>query len=132
MQGKDVSRMMAAALRKPEEGLPKKMAEMASIGDSASSPAIPKYASCPEKIWDSLEECEADLRAATVPIGYVFGSEDPLMNDYYESNMYAWRVTRGCHFTILGGEKHLMELDTPERVADEVVAFIDQAHKDYE
>ena len=28
-------------------------------------------------------------------------------------------------------EKHLMELDTPERVADEAFAFIDQAHKDY-
>ena len=110
----------------------KMMAEMAAIGDNVSSPAVPQYAAAPEKIWDTLEDCERDLRNAAVPIGYVFGSEDPLMNDYYESNMYAWKVTRGCHFTILNGEKHLMELDTPRRVADETLAFIDQAHKNYE
>ena len=41
-----------------------------------------------------VHECERDLRTATVPVGYMFGSADPLMNDYYESNMYAWKVTR--------------------------------------
>ena len=132
MSGNDTSKMMAAAMRKVETGLPKKMAEMKSIGNSASSPAVPLYASAPEKMWDSLEDCERDLLNAKVPVGYMFGSEDPLMNDYWESNMYAWKVTKGCHFTILNGEKHLMELDTPERVADEAFAFIDQAHKDYE
>lgn len=132
MQGSDTSKMMAAALRKPEEGLPKKMAELKALGGNVSSPAVPQYAAASEKIWDTLDDCERDLMNATVPIGYVFGSEDPLMNDYYESNMYAWRVTRGCHFTILNGEKHLMELDTPRRVADETFAFIDQAHKNYE
>lgn len=131
MRGNDTSKMMAAALRKPEEGLPKKMEEMASIGNSASSPAVPKYAACPEKMWDSLEECEQALRTATVPVGFLFGSDDPLYNDYYDSNMYLWKIVRGCHYTILQGEKHLMELDTPERVADEAFAFIDQAHKDY-
>lgn len=128
----DLSAMMSAALRKPESGLPKKMEEMKSIGTSANSPAVPKYACAPEKIWDSLEECERDLRAATVPVGYMFGSEDPLLGDYLDSTMYAWKVTHGCHFTVLNGEKHLMELDTPERVADEAFAFIEQAHKGYE
>ena len=46
--------------------------------------------------------------------------------------MRLWELTRGCHFTILQGECHLMELDYPERVVDEAFAFIDQAHKDYE
>ena len=132
LNGNDSKKMMAAALRKPEEGLPKKMAEMAAIGNNVSSPAIPQYAAASEKLWDSLEDCERDLKNATVPIGYMFGSEDPLMNDYYTSNMYAWKVTKGCHFTILNGEKHLMELDTPRRVADEALSFIDQAHKNYE
>ena len=132
MKGNDTSMMMAAAMRNVETGLPKKMEEMKSIGNSASSPAVPQYAAAPEKLWDSLEECEHDLLNATVPVGYVFGAEDPLMNDYYDSNMYIWKVTKGCHFTILNGEKHLMELDTPRRVADETLAFIDQAHKDYE
>ena len=115
-----------------EEGLPKKMAELKALGGNVTSPAVPQYAAAPEKLWDSLEECERDLQNATIHIGYVFGSEDPLMNDYYESNMYAWKITRGCHFTILNGEKHLLELDTPRRVADETLAFINQAHKDYE
>ena len=128
----DIPKMMASAIRKPETGLPKKMAEAASIGNAATGPAIPKYAAHPEKIWDSLDECERDLRNATVPIGYMFGSDDPLMNDYYTSNMYIWRVTKGCHFTILNGEKHLMGIDTPERVADEALAFIDQAKKNYD
>lgn len=132
MDGTDTSKMMHAALRKPEEGLPKKMAEMTAIGNNTSNPAVPKYAAAPERLWDSVEECEEALKNATVPVGYVFGSEDPLMTDYFESNMYIWKVTRGCHFTILNGEKHLMELDTPRRVADEVLSFIDQAHKNYE
>ena len=132
MKGNDTSAMMAAALRKPEEGLPKKMDEMASIGNSASSPAIPIYAASSEKIWDSLQECEKDLKNAKVPVGFMFGSEDPLFEDHYDSNMYAFKVTKGCHFTVLNGEKHLMELDCPQRVVDEAFAFIDQAHKNYE
>ena len=119
-------------MRNVETGLPKKMAEMKSIGNSASSPAEPLYASAPDKIWDSLEQCENDLRNAIVPVGFMFGSEDPLMADYWDSNMYIWKVVKGCHFTILQGEKHLMEIDCPERVADEAFTFIDQAHKNYE
>lgn len=131
MQGGDTTRMMQVAMRKPETGLPKKMEEMKSIGSSASSPAVPLYAACPEKIWDNLDECEHDLRNATVPVGFVFGSEDPLMTDYRESNMYIWQVVRGCQFTILNGERHLIELDTPERVADEVFTFIDKCQKGF-
>lgn len=131
MQGGDPTRMMQVAMRKPETGLPKKMEEMKSIGSGASSPAVPLYAACPEKIWDSLDDCERDLRNATVPVGFVFGSEDPLMTDYRESNMYIWQVVRGCQFSILNGERHLIELDTPERVADEVFTFIDKCQKGF-
>ena len=110
----------------------KKMEEMAALGPGgASHPAIFKYGSEPQQAWDSLEECERDLKNITVPIGYLFGSEDPLLQDYFDSNMYAWKITKGCHFTILNGERHLMELDCPERVVDEAFAFIDQAHKGY-
>lgn len=53
------------------------------------------------------------------------------MTDYRESNMYIWQVVRGCQFTILNGERHLIELDTPERVADEVFSFIDKCQKGF-
>lgn len=52
--------------------------------------------------------------------------------DYYGSNVYLWNVVKGCHFVMLQGEKHLMEIDCPDRVADEALAFIDQTHKNYE
>ena len=80
---------------------------------------------------DLMNGNDTSKMMAAVPVDFLFGSDDPLYNDYYDSNMYLWKIVRGCHYTILQGEKHLMELDTPERVADEAFAFIDQAHKDY-
>jgi pimeloyl-ACP methyl ester carboxylesterase len=132
LSGDDTTEMMRVAMRYPETGLKKKMEEVAALGPGgASSPAIFKYGSEPQQAWDSLEDCERDLKNLTVPVGYLFGSEDPLLEDYYDSNMYAWKITKGCHFTILNGECHLMELDCPERVVSEAFAFIDQAHKGY-
>ena len=129
LQEKDLSHMMAVALRNPETGVPKKMEEMASLGSGGLNMEALMYAPEPQNQWDSLEDCEADLRLGKVTVGYLFGSEDPLMADYYDSNMYAWNVTRRCHFTILQGERHLMEIDCPERVAYEAMSFIDQAHR---
>ena len=53
---KGLDTMMSMALRKPKSGLPKKMEEMASIGDSAQSPIVPLYAAAPEKIWNSISK----------------------------------------------------------------------------
>ena len=128
-KGMDV--MMSMALRKPKTGVPKKMEEMASIGDSAQSPAVPLYAAAPEKVWDSLEECDDALRHMTVPVGYCFSNDDPLFQDYYDSNIYGILNTRGSRTVILNGEKHLMELDSPERVVSEVFDFIDECHKGF-
>lgn len=132
LEDNDTTKMMSAALRYPETGLKKKMEEMASLGKDGVNPQANtitfEYACEPQKLWDSLEDCEKDLRSTNVPIGFLFGSEDPLMADYYDSNMYVWKVTKGCHFTVLNGEKHLMELDCPERVVSEAFDFIDQAH----
>ena len=133
LQGHDTSAMMRVALRKPETGLPKKMEEMASIGPNAGGPEVMTYGGYPEQLWGGdLEAIERDLRNAPVPVGYLFGSIDPLFKDHLDSNMRLWELTRGCHFTILQGECHLMELDCPERVVDEAFTFIDQAHKVYE
>ena len=61
-----LEKMMFVAMRKPE-GITSKMREMPAIGDSAQSPAVPKHASSPEKIWDSVEECDAALKSFPCP-----------------------------------------------------------------
>lgn len=80
LMGRGLDKMMGAAMRKPE-GLKAKMEEMATIGDSAKSPAVPKYATAPEKAWDSPEECAEALKNLEIPVGYCFGSEDPLSTE---------------------------------------------------
>ena len=105
---------------------------MESIGN-VSNPAILTYGGFAEKLWDNdIQAIEQTLRNTNVKIGYLFGSEDPLFLDHYDSNMYLPFITKGCHFTILQGEKHLMELDCPDRVANEAFFFIEQAHKNYQ
>ena len=46
--------MMGMAMRKQKTGIPKKIAEVRSIGDAANKPEFQKYAPSPELIWDSL------------------------------------------------------------------------------
>ncbi|MBR6415251.1 MAG: hypothetical protein IKS22_04000 [Bacteroidales bacterium] len=54
-----------------------------------------------------------------------------VFRDYYESNIYGIMNTRGARTVFLQGEKHLMELDNPERVARELFDFVDQCHEGY-
>ncbi|MBQ5993544.1 MAG: alpha/beta hydrolase [Bacteroidales bacterium] len=119
--------LMSKAMRK-KSGIFKKMIELASLGKAAKQldASVGKYASSPELVWDSLEECEADLRQLDVPVYFLFGSEDIVFHDHYDSTMYAKEIVRGAKFTILPGERHLLELDCPERVAEEAFAFIDE------
>ena len=127
----DVSAMMAAALRKPKSGLKKKMAELAALGDLSDVSEFEEYAACPEKIWDSTEDARDALLNVDVPVGYMFANDDPVFRDYYDSNIWAIMNTRRARTVILNGEKHLMELDSPERVANEVFKFFDEARQDY-
>lgn len=128
----DSKPMIQASIRNIESGLKKKQEEMESIGN-VSNPAILTYGGFAEKLWDNdIQAIEQTLRNTNVKIGYLFGSEDPLFLDHYDSNMYLPFITKGCHFTILQGEKHLMELDCPDRVANEAFFFIEQAHKNYQ
>ena len=126
-----IEHMMGMGMRKQRTGIPKKIAEVRSIGANAMSPEFQKYAPSPELIWDSLEECDQTLKNMTVPVGYCFGTDDPVFHDYYESNIYGILNTRGARTVFLQGEKHLMELDAPERVAEEVFSFVDQCHKGF-
>ena len=128
---KDLTAMMAAALRKPETGTQIKMAEMATVG-KVDVTIIPKYAEdFTKNIWTSTEDCIETLKNTEVPIEYLFGSEDLFFQDHFDSNIYAMMNTKNARAIILGGERHLMEIDCPERVANEVLTFIEESKKNY-
>lgn len=131
LEANNPKKLMSIALRKPEEGLKKKMEELSTLGDVAMTPEIANYGGYPERIWSSSEELDHDLKNMTVPVEYCFGSTDPLFLDHYKSNIHAILNTRGARTVFLQGECHLMELDTPERVVSEVFNFIDETHKGF-
>ena len=119
--------LMLKAMRK-KSGIFKKIAEVASLGNAAKEldAAVGKYASSPQLLWESNEACEKTLRQLNVPVYFMFGSEDILYKDHYDSNQYVKEITHDCKFKILPGEYHLMELDCADRVAQEVCNFIDE------
>ena len=127
----DLKQLMANALRDPVGGLKKKMEELQSLGGSVSSPEISIYGGYSELLWDSTEDLKHTLHNMTVPVGYCFGSTDPLFLDHYKSNMYTVLNTKGATTTFLQGECHLMELDSPERVVSNILTFIDETHKGF-
>ena len=119
--------LLSMPMRK-KTGIFKKMKEMASLGSTAKNleASVGDYAAAPERIWDSLEECEKAMRELSVPVFFLFGSEDVVFHDHYDSNMYIKDMARGSRFKIIPGERHLMELDCPKRVAEEAFSFIDE------
>lgn len=127
----DMSQMMSAALRKPKSGIKKKMAEIAALGDAIDMSDFEDYAAHPEKIWDSVDELKDFMLNIDVPVGYMFANEDPVFNDYYDSNIWAIMNTRRARTVILNGEKHLLEMDSPERMVNEAFKFFDEAAIDY-
>ncbi|ORX86498.1 alpha/beta-hydrolase [Anaeromyces robustus] len=132
-QNGKMQELLKMSIRNIESGLKKKQEELKCLGPNLEdTKALMKYMGFPEILWDNdIETMEYALKTTNVPIGYLFGSEDPLFNDFYDSNMKLPFITKKCHFTILQGERHLMELDCPDRIADEAFFFISQAHKNY-
>ena len=129
MTSGDSKTLMSIALRKPEEGLQKKMAELAALGGAISSPAMAEYGGYAEKIWDSVDDVKRAMQEMTIPVAYCFGTDDPLFQDHWKSNLYALMNTRGARATFLQGEKHLMELDDADRVSNEVLLFLSEVEK---
>jgi len=130
-----VQAFMARGIRKVEQGLAKKMEEVKAVGnpelfDKVGS-IIATYASAPEMIWNSPEECAENLQNITVPVCYLFGTKDEFFDDHYDSNMWAIRNTRGSRTIFMQGEHHLMELDCPERVVNAAFEFFAECDKGY-
>lgn len=131
MQGNNPTEMMKAALRKPEKGIKAKMEEMASLG-KIDFGSVENYAGNFSKyLWDSKGDCINTLKTTNVPIEYLFGTEDIFFKDHYDSNMFAIMNTNNAKTVFLGNEKHLMELDCPEKIASEVFYFINEVEKNY-
>lgn len=124
LTGGDFSAMMRAAMRKPETGMKIKMEEMASVG-KVDVTIVPQYAAnFTEHIWDSREACIETLKNMPVPIEYLFGTDDLFFQDHFDSSIFAMMNTRGAKSVILGGERHFMEIDCPEKIAEEILNFI--------
>ena len=122
---------MKVALRKPEEGLKKKMEDITALGKMDNIQEASLQADFTHLIWESHEETKEMLKTMTIPVGYLFGTEDPFFEDWRDNNIWAMTNTKGARSVILGGERHLMELDCPERVAQEAFVFIDESKKKY-
>lgn len=122
--------MVKASLRKPE--LTKiKMEEMATVG-KVDVTIIPQYAvNFAKSIWSSTDECVEFLQNIEISVEYLFGSDDLFFQDHLDSNIFAMTNTKNARSVILNGERHFMELDCPERIANEVFMFIEESAKKY-
>ena len=119
-----VDGLLKATIKKPE-GIQIKMAEMATVGKVDVS-IIPKYAvNFAENIWESTEDCIKIMKNIEIPVEYLFGSDDLFFQDHLDSNIFAMMNTKNCRSIILQGERHFMEIDCPERLANEITIFID-------
>ena len=122
---------MAKAMRNFQTGVPKKQAEMASLSAGpegyGTTPPEWKYVIGSELMWDSAQECISYLETVNKPICYMFGTDDMLFRDWKANNMDAIFRTNRARTILLQGERHLMELDCPHRVAREAMYFIEES-----
>lgn len=128
--------LVQKVMRHTETGVPKKMAELKSLSAGpegyGQTPPDTRYISSSNLMWDSNAECEAFLKEMETPVCYMFGTEDILFQDWESNNMKVIAETNRAKAILLQGEKHLMELDCPERIASECSFFIQETMKHYD
>ncbi|MGI6212456.1 MAG: alpha/beta fold hydrolase [Anaerovoracaceae bacterium] len=138
---KEIGRLafLGRCMRK-QENIPVKIAEVQTLGPELAAAlsagetggiGIGQYAESPQLIWDSLEECEEAMKTIHTPVMFAFGTDDILYHDYYDSNLKAMEIVPKARTVLLQGERHLMEMDCPDRMASEVFFFIDESKKNY-
>lgn len=122
-----------------QERIPLKIAEVKTLGEGAKGgpetgagdPTIGMYGESPELIWKTIDDCRKDLETTTVPVLLLFGTDDVLFGDHIDSNIIAMKIINRAKTVIIQGERHLMEMDCPERMASEALFFIDESRKQY-
>lgn len=131
VQSEGVIGMLKACMKNHEEGLQAKLEEMKSFG-KVDVTIVPRYAvNFAESIWNTQEECISTLKNMTIPVEYLFGTDDLFFQDHFDSNIYAMMNTKGSRSVILDSERHFMEIDCPERIASEIFTFIEESSKKY-
>ncbi len=130
--------LLSKAMRN-QDLIPVKIAEAKTLGENtAGGPEagdqmaeIGLYAENPQMIWESLESCERDLKKTEIPILLMFGTDDLVFIDHKDSNIKAMETINRAKTIILQGERHLMEMDCPDRMASEAIFFMEEAKKEY-
>lgn len=131
VRSEGTSALMAKAMRH-QERIPLKVAEIQALGPEGAKSLPPEtqtQADSPEKIWDSLDDCRKTLANCPVPVLYLFGTEDIVFQDHFDATIEAMKVTKGARTVFLQGERHLLEMDCPQRMVDEAFFFIDETAK---
>lgn len=121
---------------KSHHRLPEKVAEMQAIGATSGNTAglssalaaskLAYYGAHTEGIFDNdYEAVKQFISEIKTPIMYLFGTEDILYYDYKSANDYAVFNTPNARTVYLQGERHLMEMDCPDKMAYETYCFIE-------
>jgi pimeloyl-ACP methyl ester carboxylesterase len=110
-------------VRKPEN-IEKKIQEMMSV-DSRAIGITPHQFGLEGK---SDGEMKAIFQSIKIPVLIISASEDSMLDFAFLQLLYS--NIKGCKVVLFEGEKHLFEMDIPEKIADEVFLFVDQVGKD--
>ena len=110
-----------------KEGLALKAKEVQTIGLNIGrqDPKDNYWGSHAEAVCDSPEEVQELLLNNTVPMFYMFATDDILYNDFHTANVWAMENTAHSRSVILQGERHLFEMDIPHKMAWETLRFLE-------
>lgn len=109
--------------RHPECNYSLKECEMATVDYSAFQKISSHPSFFPLAEYKTREEVLAFMDTVKTPILFYYGSKDHMYEDWaIEAAMHA----ENGKIVIVNGERHLCELDIPERMALDCIAFIDQ------
>ena len=120
--------MFSVRCMRKKEGLVLKAKEAQTIGMTPGRAAGTKanyYGSHAELQCDSLDEVKELLENNTVPMLYMFPTDDILYQDFHTANIWAAEHTAHSRTVLLQGERHLYEMDIPHKLAWEVKKFME-------
>ena len=103
-----------------------------TVGENPVSPKVGYYGSHAEAVCDSYEEVKEFIKTIKTPVLHIYPTEDILYNDFKTANEAAMYLVPGARTVLLQGERHLMEMDMPKRLAREVDFFIEGTKLEYE